>query len=305
MKRMLPLLLSVLLPAVLWAQDFDAVYAKTEYGSQYGAKIYQGAVQPVWLDDDTFVYRTAEPGGDAWYRVSGGERTRIVKDAFEAATGASRRGGAPASGFDSRARRGVQAVSPDSTQVAFVRDNNVWISKPDGSEPCQLSFDGTDGEPYIRVQWSPDGTKLSAMKREVVPERQIQLRESRPADQVQPRYRYLDYAKPGDRLPQATPALFDVASRRQLPLDRPVPRDQYSLSLGRWSPDSKFFTFEYNQRGHQLYEYNAVDAATGVVRTLARETSNTFIYYNDLWRYLFSDGSRSLWISERDDWRHL
>ena len=306
MKRILLSLLFVLLSAAaLWAQDFDAVYARTEYASQYGSKIYQGAVQPVWVDDDTFVYRTAEPGGDAWYRVSGGVRTRIGKEAFEAAAGTSRRAGAPAPGFDSRARRGVRAVSPDSTQVAYVRDNNVWISKADGSEPSQLSFDGTDGEAYVRIQWSPDGSKLSALKRQTFPERQIQLRESRPEDQVQPRYRYLDYAKPGDRLPQAFPVLFDVASRRQLPLDRPVPQDQYSLSLGRWSPDSRFFTFEYNQRGHQLYEYNAVDAATGAVRTLARETSDTFIYYNDLWRYLFTDGTRALWISERDDWRHL
>ena len=305
MKQIVTLLLSLLLPAAVWAQDFDATYSKTEYASQYGAKIYQGVVQPVWLDDDTFVYRTTEPGGDAWYRVSGGVKTPIDKDAFEAATRPPRRGGPAMPAFDGWARRPMRVTSPDSTMVAFVRDNNVWISKADDSEPCQLSFDGTDGEPYIRVQWSPDGTKLSAMKREVVQERQIQLRESRPEDQVQPRYRYLDYAKPGDRLPQATPALFDVAARRQLPLDRPVARDQYSLSLGRWSPDSKFFTFEYNQRGHQLYEYNAVDAATGVVRTLARETSDTFIYYNDLWRYLFSDGSRSLWISERDDWRHL
>ena len=305
MKQIVTFLLSLVLPAALWAQDFDAAYSKTEYASQYGSKIYQGAVQPVWLDDDTFVYRTTEPGGDAWYRVAGGVRTPIDREAFESATRTPRRGGAAMPAYDGRARRPMRVASPDSTLVAFVRDNNVWVSKADDSEPCQLSLDGTDGEPYVRIQWSPDGARLSAMKREVVEERQIQLRESRPEDQVQPRYRYLDYAKPGDRLPQASLALFDVAARRQLPLDRPVPRDQYALSLGRWSPDSKFFTFEYNQRGHQLYEYNAVDAATGAVRTLARETSNTFIYYNDLWRYLFSDGTRALWISERDDWRHL
>ena len=306
MKAIIASLLSVLLGLSAWGQDFDQTYAKTEYASSYGAKIYRGAVQPVWVDDNTFVYKTTEPGGDAWYRVSGTEKVSISKEDFEAAQPRPRRAGAFPGGMpDPRAPRGIRAVSPDSSRVAFVRDNNVWISLPDGSEPVQLSFDGTDGEAYARIVWSPDGKKLSALRRQSFPERQIQLRESRPEDQVQPRYRYLDYAKPGDRLPQAFPVLFDVEAKRQLPLDRPIPTDQYSLNLGRWSPDSKYFTYEYNQRGHQLYEFNAVDAATGAVRTLARETSNTFIYYNDLWRYIFSDGSRTLWISERDDWRHL
>ena len=94
MKQIVTFLLSLVLPAALWAQDFDAAYSKTEYASQYGSKIYQGAVQPVWLDDDTFVYRTTEPGGDAWYRVAGGVRTPIDREAFESATRTPRRGGA-------------------------------------------------------------------------------------------------------------------------------------------------------------------------------------------------------------------
>ena len=199
----------------------------------------------------------------------------------------------------------MKRFSPDSAQIAFVRDNNVWISKADGTEPCQLSFDGTDAEAYSEIVWSPDGKKLAALKKEVLKERQILLRVSRPEDQIQPRYRWLDYAKPGDRLPQCTPALFDVEARKAVPLDRTIPRDQYFLTLGEWSSDSEFFTYEYNQRGHQVYELAALDAATGKVRTLAKEESNTFVYYYDLWRYLFKDRKHVLWISERDDWRHL
>ncbi len=301
---MIAAIFSLLLAAGVQAQDFQAAYAKTEYASTYGSKIRYGTVQPVWLDDDTFVYRTAGPDGDEWYRVDGGGRTAIGREAFEAAAGGTRRGAAAPRGPYGE-RRGVRAVSPDSTRVAFVRDNNVWISKIDDSDPRQLSFDGTEGETYVRILWSPDSRKIAALRRQVFPEREVLLRESRPEDQIQPRYRHLSYAKPGDRLPQAQPVLYDVETGRQVPLDRTVPQDQYSLSLGRWSPDSEFFTFEYNQRGHQLYELNAVDASTGAVRTLARETSDTFVYYNDLWRYYFADGKHCQWISERDDWRHL
>ena len=288
------------------AQDFDQAYRATEFASKFGTDLYYGAVRPVWTGEDTFVFETNEPSGKVWYQVSGTTKTAISEDAFKEATKRPRPGYYDPSDESQFAfRREVKQFSPDSALVAFVRDNNVWLSKADGSEPCQLSFDGTDGEAYAEIQWSPDGKKLAALKKEVLKERQILLRVSRPDDQVQPRYRWLDYAKPGDRLPQCTPALFDVEARKAVALDRTIPRDQYFLTLGEWAPDSEFFTYEYNQRGHQVYELAAVDAATGKVRTLAKEETDTFVYYYDLWRYLFKDGKHILWISERDDWRHL
>jgi len=307
MKRcFLAAVVALLTGLVAEAQDFDKVWAGTEFAAKFGTDIYNGSIRPVWTSEDTFVFETNEPSGKVWYRVTGTEKTTITEDEFKEATKRPRRGYYDPSDESQYAfRREVKETSPDSTLVAFVRDHNVWVSKPDGSEPCQLSYDGTDAEGYVEIRWSPDGEKLAALKKEVLKERQIILRESRPADQVQPRYRYLDYAKPGDRLPQCTPALFDVEARKAVPLDRTIPKDQYFLTLGQWSPDSGFFTYEYNQRGHQVYELAAVDAATGAVRTLAKEETDTFVYYYDLWRYLFSDGKHMLWISERDDWRHL
>ena len=297
--------LLVSVPA-LRAQDFDQLWPATEYAAKFGQDLFSGAVRPVWTDADTFVFETAEPSGKAWYKVSGTAKTAISEDAYKEALKRPRPGYYDPSDESQYAfHRDVKRFSPDSALVAFVRDNNVWVSKADGSDPCQLSFDGTDAEAYSEIQWSPDGKKLSALKKEILKERQIVLRMSRPDDQVQPRYRYLDYAKPGDRLPQCTPALFDVEAKKAVPLDRTIPRDQYFLTLGQWSSDSEFFTYEYNQRGHQVYEFAAVDAATGKVRTLAKEDTDTFVYYYDLWRYLFKDGKHALWISERDDWRHL
>ena len=288
------------------AQEFEVIYPSTEYAVKFGPRLYYGAIRPVWTGNDTFVYKTQEPGGEAWYRVSGTRKELIDKDTYEEVVKQNRqRYYDPSDESQYAVRKEVRVISPDSAMVAFVKDCNVWLSKPDGSEACQLSFDGTEGEAYVEIKWSPDARKLAALKKQEIQERQIILRQSRPDDQVQPHYRYLDYAKPGDRLPQSVPALFDIESRQAIPLDRAIPQDQYFLILGRWSPDSRYFTYEYNQRGHQLYELAAVDAASGKVRTLAKEETDTFVYYYDLWRYFFKDGKRCLWISERDDWRHL
>ena len=301
------IVLSLLLAVPAAAQSFEDAYAKTETVAKIGERIYNGPIRPVWTDAETFVYQTHEAGGDVWYRVSGTGKEVISKEDFEAATRRNRGRGYydPSDESQFAIRREVKHPSPDSTQVAFVRDNNVWVSKIDGSDPWQLSFDGTDNDRYVRILWSPDGKKIAALRKEVMKERQILLRESRPDDQVQPKYRWLDYAKPGDALPQSVPALFDVEARKAIPLSEPVKLDQYFLEMGQWSPDSKWFTYEYNQRGHQRYQLCAVDAQDGRVRVLADEKSNTFIYYYDLWRQLMPDGKHMLWISERDNWRHL
>ena len=47
----------------------------------------------------------------------------------------------------------------------------------------------------------------------------------------------------------------------------------------RWEPDSKRFTFLYNQRGHQMLRIIAVDAETGEARAIIDEQSPTFIDY--------------------------
>ena len=301
------IVLSLLLAVPAAAQTFEEAYAKTEQAAKIGERIYNGPVRPVWTDATTFVYQTHEAGGDAWYRVSDTVKESITKEDFEEATRRNRGRGFydPSDESQFAMRREIKRPSPDSTQVAFVRDNNIWVSKIDGSDPWQLSFDGTDNDRYSRILWSPDGKKIAAIRKEVMKERQILLRESRPDDQVQPKYRWLDYAKPGDALPQSEPALFDVEARKAIPLSEPVKKDQYFLEMGQWSPDSKWFTYEYNQRGHQRYQLCAVDAADGKVRVLADEKSNTFIYYYDLWRQMMPDGKHMLWISERDDWRHL
>ena len=79
---------------------------------------------------------------------------------------------------------------------------------------------------------------------------------------------------------------------------------QYSLDWFQWTPDSRYVTMEYNQRGHKLYQLLAMDAETGQLTTLIEERSDKFVNYNRIWRRWLKDG-RLLWTSERDNWNHL
>ena len=199
-------------------------------------------------------------------------------------------------------------ASPDGKQDAFIEEYNVVIHNTD--EPYhmtrRLTQDGTIGKYYSnRIQWSPDGKYILVCKRRPVEKRYVYYVESSPSDQLQPKLHKQEYAKPGDELPQHYPVIIEVATGKAVEADASLIDNQYDLEWLQWSPDSKYVTMEYNQRGHHLYQLLAMDAATGNLRTVVEEKANTFVNYTRLWRQFINDGKQLLWLSERDNWNHL
>jgi dipeptidyl-peptidase-4 len=157
-----------------------------------------------------------------------------------------------------------------------------------------------------RVFWSPDSKKLVAMRTLKGQEHKVYLIESSPRDQLQPKLHTLDYLKPGDRISIAKPHLFDVDTRKEIPVKDDLFANPWSIEDVRWSPDSRRFTFLYNQRGHQVLRLVAVDAESGTARTIIDEQSKTFIDYNSKLFIHFLDSTKEIiWMSERDGWNHL
>lgn len=197
-------------------------------------------------------------------------------------------------------------LSPDERWEAYNKDNNIYIKDRTGEKEYALSWDGTKDFYYSgELVWSPDSKKLAVVKVRDIPERRIPLIESSPVNQKQPVLQWRDYAKPGDVLPVYLPVLFDVEKKLQIPLDTRCYENQFYLQLTGWRADSRAFTFEFNQRGHQRYIVAEVNAGSGEIRPLIDEQSPTFIHYNRNFRYDLKDGKEILWISERDGWRHL
>ncbi len=199
-------------------------------------------------------------------------------------------------------------VSPDGKQDAFIEEYNVVIHNTDEpySNTRRLTQDGTIGKYYSnRIQWSPDGKYILVCKRRPVEKRYVYYVESSPSDQLQPKLHKQEYAKPGDELPQHYPVIIEVATGKAVEADASLIGNQYDLEWLQWSPDSKYVTMEYNQRGHHLYQLLAMDASTGQPRTVVEEKASTFVNYTRLWRQFINDGKQLLWLSERDNWNHL
>ena len=208
-------------------------------------------------------------------------------------------------------------ASPDGKWEALIQNFNVFVRPKGKIEGFGLSLDGSEGNYYTlaSITWSPDSKRLVAYRVRPGYRRQVHYVESSPSDQVQPKHSTRDYAKPGDALDMAQPVLFEVETRKQLVIDNSLFPNPFSLSNSAWWKDSRAFTFEYNQRGHQVYRVIEVDAATGKARAVISEEPQTFFSYRPLlgnlretgtrYRSDLGDGKEIIWASERDGWRHL
>ena len=154
--------------------------------------------------------------------------------------------------------------------------------------------------------WSPDSTRLAVYKVKPGHRRYVHYVESSPEDQLQPKHSTLQYAKPGDVLDVERPFIFHVAARTQIAVDNALFPNAYDMTRLEWRRDSSAVTFEYNQRGHQLYRVISIDPASGAARALITEESKTFFCYSGKkFRQDLAGGKEIIWMSERDGWNHL
>lgn len=299
-------------------------YLRADSVMTYSNYVYSSAVNPHWLGDSHyFWYKNHEKGGDFFYLVDAEKGKKYQasdkqglanylpkkRDDLKALLlseekGEERRGRWPNRKADE------PLISPDGKWNAYIKGYNLYISPADGKKgegEIALTLDGNEKLRYDwrSLSWSPDSRKIATLKVNDVERRRIPLIESSPSTQKQPILQWRNYNKPGDVLSTSLPVLFDVESHKQVTLNTEIYSHQFSLYLTGWRGDSRGFTFEFNERGHQRYIVAEVNASTGEITHLADERVETFFYYNNRFRHDICDGAQMLWISERDGWRHI
>ncbi|MBK5257359.1 MAG: DPP IV N-terminal domain-containing protein [Vicinamibacteria bacterium] len=209
-------------------------------------------------------------------------------------------------------------LSPDGKWEALVQNYNVGLRQAGLVAKTQmLSTDGSEGNCYQRssLRWSPDSSKIAVYRVKPGYRRMVTYVQSSPEDQLQPKASSRFYAKPGDVLDLEQPIIFHVAARKELAVDNALFPNPYDLQPLAWRKDSSAITFEYNQRGHQVYRVIEVDAETARTRAVISEEPKTFFYYNladgsltgsgKRFRFDVNDAAEVIWMSERDGWNHL
>ena len=281
-------------------------------------------VELVWLDGsgERRSYGRLKPGedrrqhtfaGHAWLVLDAEGRPLAGRTARPEATTLTveartrpRRGNRTAPRPESRSDSRPESRSPDGKWTASVQGFNLRLRAAGGDEK-PLTWDGNEGDFYApEFSWSPDSRWLVVMRTRKGDERQVSFLESSPKEQLQPRLHTFSYDKPGDRLTVSRPCLFEAGSGKPVPIDERLTPHPWSVSDVRWAPDSSHFAFLYNQRGHQVLRWIAVDPATGAARVIVEESSRTFVdYAHKVFTHWLDDSRELIWMSERDGWNHL
>nr|MDQ3420190.1 S9 family peptidase [Acidobacteriota bacterium] len=198
--------------------------------------------------------------------------------------------------------------SPDGKMEALVRNYNIAVREVGRRELTFLSTEGSEGGYFDpdSMAWSPDSQKLVIYKVRSGHRRFVHYVQSSPEDQLQPKHSTMQYAKPGDVLDVEVPVLFHVASRKRLEVDTTLFPNAYDVSRPNWKKDSTAVTFEYNQRGHQVFRVIEIDGTTAKARAIISEEPKTFFTYSSKkFRQDIEETNEVIWMSERDGWNHL
>ncbi len=189
-----------------------------------------------------------------------------------------------------------------------IKNHNVFVKPKAGGDEVQVTKDGTEADGYTNgyIRWSPDFSRVIVYRNTKGDGRIVTIVDSSPKDQVQPKLLTYQYDKPGDKIATRKPHLFDPKAGKEVPVSDEMFKNPYFNSFGSWTKDGKEFTFEYNQRGHQVFRFLAINGETGKVRVVINEEPKTFFDYAQK-RYLAHEPNTDevIWMSERDGWNHL
>jgi dipeptidyl aminopeptidase/acylaminoacyl peptidase len=314
--------LAVFIPAAAYAQGTMGDYQRAvALQARYAPLVVDSPGTPVWIGNTSrFWYRKTTKGGDTVIVVvdAATQEKRIGTAADTLSSGAGGgRGGRGGGGGRGAVGADATRPSPDGKLLAYIDNFNIAVRAAGSAEGTRISTDGSEGNPYTfqSLVWSPNSKMIAAYRVRPGYRRMVRYVESSPTDQLQPKTFERYYQKPGDVLDLQQPSFFDVATKHETVVEPALFPNPYDLTRIEWRKDSRAFTFEYNQRGHQLYSVLEVDASNGRVRPLVTETSKTFIDYRRAnvgladsgreFRYDLDDGHEFIWMSERDGWAHL
>jgi dipeptidyl-peptidase-4 len=208
---------------------------------------------------------------------------------------------------------GDPKFSPDGKRLSYLRNHNLYVRPVSGGEEITLTHDKGDNlldgevdwvyEEELDVRsnyfWSPNGGKIAF----------LQMDETRvptyPITNFLPQHPTVaeqKYPKVGDPNPEVKIGVVNSGGSGIRWIQLTQEKDMYIPRFG-WVNDGVIWAMVLNRAQNQLDLYFA-DASSGKSRRVLRETSDTWIEMDDVFRILKS-GDKFLWSSWRDGHTHL
>lgn len=205
-------------------------------------------------------------------------------------------------------------LSPDGLRVSFRRGHDLYALDIATRKTGRLTTDGSVTLLNAELDWvypeelglgtahwwSPDSTHVAYLQFDVTHEWIYPHADLLPHPA---RYEPQRYPKSGSPNADVRLGVVPAAGGETRWMDLGETRDAL-LARVAWTPDSRALFVQRMNRIQNRLDLLRADARTGSARQVLREQSQYWVNVDDHFRFI-GDGSRFLWGSERDGFRHL
>ena len=209
------------------------------------------------------------------------------------------------------------SYSPDSTLLAFTRDNDLWVADIAGGKETRLTHDGSEtimngyaswvyyeeifgrASRYRAFWWSPDSRKLAFYRFDDSEVPMFPIYSPFGQDGV---LRRTHYPKAGEKNPEVRIGIYDLESGALSWVDFDPAQDQY-FGIPFWGADSQTFYVAREPRIQNTLDLYAVNPADGSKRAIYHEEVPTWLDWID--GMLFSDKGLYMVRSFETGWQQI
>jgi len=209
----------------------------------------------------------------------------------------------------------LASFSPDGSQVAFVRDNNLFIAKPFQGEEIQITQDGKERSiingttDWVYEEefgftkgyfWSPDGKRIAYYRFDEtgVPEYQMQI-----WGNLYPENYQYKYPKAGEDNSLVTIHVYNILEGSTQIMDLGEETDQYIPRI-KWTANEGILAIQRLNRLQNHLDILLADASTGKTKVIYTEDNNYYIDITDHWTFL-PDQEHYIMTSEKSGYNHI
>jgi len=214
--------------------------------------------------------------------------------------------------------------SADSSQVAYVLNNNIYVQSLADFKITQLThsakkaadksagngiinglFDWVYEEEFLirdGFRWSPDGKKIAYWQLDTSGSKDFIMINN--TDSLYPTLTKFPYPKVGETNALAKVGVVDLASKKTTWTKLPNNSRNMYIPRMNWSGNSEEILVQHVNRKQDTNHLYLANANSGKVNLIMTEQEESFLDFFDDAKWL-DNGKSFIWTSERSGWRHL
>ncbi len=216
--------------------------------------------------------------------------------------------------ISSNGKQMYATFSPDGKKVAYVRDNNLYITDVLSGNETTVTTDGKKNEIIngatdwvyeeefsmdVAFQWAPDGSSIAYYKFDESRVKEFTLTYYGDLYPKEERYKY---PKAGEENSKVEIYVYQLAERKTVKMDTGKEREY--IPRIKWTQDANTLSVQRTNRHQNELELLLCNATTGASKVILQEKNNSYIDVTDDLTFL-SDKKQFIWTSTRDGYNHI